>query len=134
VLKLPGQAGKLGAKRAYALAWRSAFENPRIAFPPDPQWLNGVSGEALERTSRAVAAAKPTLMQTVADAPTWPVLILYGRQGYDIFGSEVHTVYVRFPTARRIVLQNSGHLPWIQDREAFQKVLASFYEETPLRA
>jgi pimeloyl-ACP methyl ester carboxylesterase len=127
-MRLPGNVGKLGARKVYAAGWRNAFVDPRHAFPPDPKWLDGVNGEALEKTSRALAAAHPGAIQTATTPPTWPVLIVSGRAGYDMFGADVNTVYARFPTARRVILQNSGHLPWIQDREAFQKALARFYE------
>jgi proline iminopeptidase len=126
-LKLPGHLGKLAARNIYATGWRNAFVDPRNAFPPDPLWLDGVNGEALEKTSRALAAANPAVFPHPKAPPTWPVLIVSGKPGYDMFAANMDMVYARFPTARRVVLLNSGHLPWIQDREAFQKALARFY-------
>src|SRR4029077_18573519 len=98
-MRLPGNVGKLGARKVYAAGWRNAFVDPRHAFPPDPKWLDGVNGEALEKTSRALAAANPGVVQNATAPPTWPVLIVSGRAGYDMFGADVNMVYARFPTA-----------------------------------
>jgi pimeloyl-ACP methyl ester carboxylesterase len=36
-------------------------------------------------------------------------------------------LFARFPSAKRVRLEWSGHLPWLQDREAFGQVLEEFY-------
>jgi hypothetical protein len=53
--------------------------------------------------------------------PSYPVTVLYG--GRDIYGSGTQVVYSRFPEAQKILLENSGHIPWLQDKERFTEIL-----------
>ncbi len=58
-------------------------------------------------------------------ATSYPVTILYG--GDDIYGSGTQVVYARFSEAQKILLENSGHIPWLQGKDRFIEVLRQFY-------
>jgi pimeloyl-ACP methyl ester carboxylesterase len=44
-----------------------------------------------------------------------------------VYGTETETLFARFPSATHVRLERSGHLPWLQDKQAFGQALEEFY-------
>jgi proline iminopeptidase len=123
--------GMLGSDRAYQRmfrrVWSYYFRDPGTAPAVDERWLAGIRARAVNGTRRAIAGL---------DGPNWearlgearvPVLVAYGA--YDIYAGSSRSTSARWPSARQVLMRNSGHLPWIQDREAFAGLLREFYGE-----
>ncbi len=121
--------GMLGSDRAYhrmfRRVWSYYFADPRQAPAADELWLSGIGAPAVNGTRRAITAFRSRMWEAgLADVKV-PVLIAYGA--YDIYGESRRYTFQRWPAARRVEMRNAGHLPWIQDREAFAGVLRGFY-------
>ena len=85
----------------------------------------------MNRTRKAVLEAGPEALAVTPNEihNSRPVLVLFG--GQDIYGAEAETLLARFPVARHVRLDASGHLPWLQDKVAFAQVLEDFYGSKP---
>jgi proline iminopeptidase len=127
--RVPGRAGRSAARRMMAQVWRNYFPDPKQAPAPDRDWLAGVSAAAIQGTRRALLRAPPASLTPGTANLELPVLVLFG--GRDIYGAEVDTLLARFPSARQVRLERSGHLPWLQDRAAFAQVVDDFYGSIP---
>jgi pimeloyl-ACP methyl ester carboxylesterase len=127
--RAPGSLGRWAARRLMAQVWKNYFPDPAAAPAADRRWLAGVSGKAMIRTRKAILDAGPEALAVVPNETTIPALVLFG--GRDIYGAEAQTLLARFPMARHVRLDASGHLPWLQDRVAFAEVLEDFYGSMP---
>jgi len=126
-LVMPGPISRSAMSHVMTETWHNYFPDPRLAPDPDPGWLAGCSAVAMLRTDRAVLRENPALLESlrVFAAPT---LVLYGE--HDIFGSAVDVVNRRFPAARQITLERSGHLHWLDNPAGYRDVLQHFFTET----
>lgn len=124
VSRVPGAAGRWAAQGLMARVWRNYFPDPAAAPVANPNWLAGVSAEAVNRTRKAILDVRPAALPSPVN-PEFPVLVLFG--GSDIYGAEAATLFARFPSAKHVRLERSGHLPWLQDRQAFGQTLEEFY-------
>jgi len=52
-------------------------------------------------------------------------VVLFG--GEDIYGATAEILFARFPDAKHVVLQDTGHLPWIQNPQAFRTELCECF-------
>lgn len=112
------------ARRLMDRVWRNYFPDPRSAQPADPEWLAGLHAEPMRQTTRALRDADPVLLDGIGDAQI-PVLVEFG--GDDIYRTADSVLRRRFPRARHVTLERSGHLPWLQASEDFQGLLEGFY-------
>lgn len=120
---LPRALGDSGARRLMSLVWRNYFDPPSAAPPPDPAWLQGVRSRPMHATRGAALRANREDVAPVA--ANIRVAILFGA--HDIYGEAVRRLLVRFPHARQVVLEKCGHIPWLQNPEAFRAELCSFF-------
>ncbi len=81
----------------------------------------------MRSTRRSILRAPGALLPEGPLRPQVPMIVLFGAETKDIYGTKAELLSARFPAANDIRLQGSGHLPWLQDREAFAKVLSEFY-------
>jgi pimeloyl-ACP methyl ester carboxylesterase len=49
---------------------------------------------------------------------------VYGDR--DIYGSTTERLVSRYPGARVVVIPDCGHIPWLQNRQAFVDVVCRF--------
>jgi proline iminopeptidase len=105
---IPGPTGRRAFERFTRHIWRN------WGLTPEDDWLEGVSRRA------AVGASVSMLVGRPLDANV-PTTIVYGER--DIYGDLGNLVARRYPDATLHVLPGCGHLPWIDDREAFAEVL-----------
>jgi proline iminopeptidase len=124
-LIVPGPIGSWAMRHVMTETWHDYFLDPRAAPDPDPAWLSGCSPVAMMRTDRAVSGANPDVLNGLSRYEE-PVLIVYGA--YDILDTGVDIVRRRFPDAVQVTIENSGHLPWLQNPAAYQQILLQFYK------
>jgi len=119
---LPGPAGERAARRVFALAYRGYF----VDTEPPP-----AAGARPGRVSpRAARATGRSLLRHPEDAvarddATRPTIVVYGEQ--DIFGEGRDIVLARLPSAQHCVLDDCGHVPWIQAADRFSDIVRAFY-------
>ncbi len=123
---LPGRIGDEGTRRLYRQAWRNFFLGAGLPAPDDLGWIQATRGKVVRGARASIRAADPALLEGLGPlAESIPVLILYGR--HDIFGEESGKLIRRFPAARSILLEEAGHLPWLQAPGAFRRIMTDFY-------
>jgi proline iminopeptidase len=125
-LVAPGRMRRAAMYHVMTQAWHNYFVNPSRAPDPDPQWLAGSSPTAMVRTGRALSRANPALLENLPDLEA-PVMVLYGE--HDIFGPASDVVRMRFPQAKQVTLQGSGHLHWLDNPRGYRDVLEDFFAE-----
>jgi proline iminopeptidase len=123
-LAVPGRVRSWAMRHVMTETWHSYFPERRQAPDPDQRWLDGCSADAMIRTDRAVSAADPAVLDSLADY-AGPVLVLYGE--HDIFGTSAGVVRRRFPQAAQVTLEGSGHLHWLQNQAGYRQALRRFY-------
>ncbi len=109
----------------YGNIWRWYFKNPKEAPPADSSWLKGIHAAAVNGITQSIVNMTASKLDGSFIDLTFPVLIAYGQ--YDIYGKSREYTFKRFKTARNVIFENAGHLPWIQDKETFFKLLNDFY-------
>ncbi len=122
---IPGAIGDAAARRLFARVWRNYFAAAADAPKPDLDWLRGVRSRAMRLTRKSMMPMSPDRLPDRVEAPGIPVLILFG--GRDIYGAESEVLLARFPSAHHVLLEDSGHLPWIDDPPGFEGVVSDFY-------
>jgi proline iminopeptidase len=122
---LSGGLGDRGARRLMALVWRNYFDPPSSAPPPDASWLEGVRSKPMYETRKAALEAEASLLEGIVPPSGTRILILFGSD--DIYGATAERLFARYPEARHVVLKNTGHLPWLQNPEAFRSELCAFF-------
>lgn len=120
---LPGRVGDRSASRMMARVWRNYFDPPDSAPVPSPQWLAGVRSRPIFETRRAALATDRGQLRV---PPSIPMLITFGQD--DIYGRSTERLIARYPSARAVLIPDCGHVPWIQNRRAFEAVIASFFQ------
>jgi proline iminopeptidase len=122
---LPGGLGDYGAGRMMALVWRNYFDPPSSAPPADESWVRGIRSKPMRETRKAAIEAEASRLDEIGLDPSTRVLVLFGKR--DIYGPTVEKFFARYPEARHVVLEDAGHLPWIQSPEAFRAELCVFF-------
>ena len=122
---LPGRLGDRGARRMMVRVWRNYFQPPETAPLPAGSWLDGIKSRAIFRTRAAAVSAAATGIDGRALRPGTPVLILFGPA--DIYGPTTARLRKRFPSATHVILERSGHVPWLQNPPAFREHLCAFF-------
>jgi pimeloyl-ACP methyl ester carboxylesterase len=108
-----------------ALVWRNYFDPPSSAPPPDESWLRGIRSKPMRETRKAVIEAEASRLEETELDPSTRVLVLFGKS--DICGLTVERLFARYPEARHVVLEDAGHLPWVQSPETFRAELCTYF-------
>ncbi len=123
---LLGMMGSDGAyQKMFRRIWSYYFADPSRAAPADGTWLKGIRAEAINGTRRSAVAMGSREWEAKLSGLKVPVLVTYGS--YDIYGDSKRHTFERWPGAQTVLLEHAGHLPWIQDRQAFLQVIGNFY-------
>jgi len=128
-LVLPGSIGNWSMRHVMTETWHNYFLDPKSAPDPDPMWLSGCSPRTMIKTDRAISKER----QEVLDSPSsfeGPALVLYGQ--FDIFQDGTQIVRNRFPRARQVTLEHSGHVHWLDNPSGYATVLMDFYRQVKL--
>lgn len=122
---LPQPLGDAGARRLMRRVWRNYFRDPSEAPQPNEAWLRGVRSEAMIVTARALGRVPAETLDGLARAPRIPIEVLYGQD--DIYETAAEVTRTRLPQAKFVLLEDSGHLPWLQAPVRFKEELTGFY-------
>ena len=121
--------GMLGSDRAYqrvfGKVWRYYFKNPREALPADKAWLKGIRAKAINLTRRSIIKINNEELRPDLSRLDIPIQLLFGSD--DIYGASSKQWLSRWPNAKQMTLNNVGHLPWIQGKQEFIRILEGFY-------
>jgi pimeloyl-ACP methyl ester carboxylesterase len=102
------------------------FTNPKIgaALPPVK-----VSAEAWQYTSASNIFKSKNLLDDLHNI-TVPVLVFVGDEDF-ICGpeSEAKRIHERIPSSRLVIIQGSGHFPWIEQPKEFYKAFDQWTKE-----
>ncbi len=112
-------------QQMYRHVWSYYFRSPPQAPSADARWLAGIQASTVNGTRRAILEFKDPAWEARLSEVRVPVLVVYGT--YDIYGDSRRHTFERLPQAQKVLLENAGHLPWIQRREAFVELLHRFY-------
>ena len=125
-LLLPNPIGTWSMRHVMTETWHNYFLDPRSAPNPDAKWLAGCSPRAMIRTDRAISKERQDVLAG-ATSYEGPVLVLYGA--FDIFEDGSEIVRDRFPRARQVTLEHSGHVHWLDNPSGYAAVLIDFYRQ-----
>lgn len=123
--RLPGRVGDSAGRRLLARVWRNYFPDDASAPPADAKWLRGSSISAAIKTTAAIRAAETSQLEGLGSRLAVPVVVVYGE--HDIYGASKDVLRARFPAAQHVMLQDCGHLPWLQAADVFASLLSGFY-------
>jgi proline iminopeptidase len=117
--------GMLGSDKAYGKVFKQVLTNYYKGYNElqlDEGFYNKIHSKPINKTRKEIIIYKPLPELT---APEFPVLITYGDN--DIYGESKEMLPKRFPTAKIMTIQKSGHIPWKQNYVEFEKILMKFY-------
>lgn len=119
---IPGPIGDSSSRALMNMVWKNYFADPASAADADANWLNGIFSRAMIETKKSILN-RDAYFPVKADGI--PVMILYGAD--DIYGGDYDVLYNRFKESSKIVLEDSGHLPWLQNPDRYFNILTDFY-------
>lgn len=111
----------------YGNVWRWYFRNPKEAPPADAAWLGGIHAAAVNGTRNEIVKLDAARLDAAFADCAFPVMVAFGR--YDIYGESKEYTLRRFPKASIQLFENAGHLPWIQDRATFARIMGDYYRD-----
>jgi len=82
-----------------------------------------ISAKAINKTRKN--ALKYTEIKGLQN-PDFPIFITYGDN--DIYTKTQKFVFNKYPTAKRQIIENSGHTAWLQNPEKFREIITKFYD------
>lgn len=126
LVQLGGKLEDLVIKRIYKQVWRTYIKNINSTYKAEEEWLNNVNKKVLTDTRREIIKMDRSFLNRASSYSNLPVIFLYGS--HDIYRETTYINKIRWPNAQYIELEDSGHLPWIQDRNNFRSVLSQFYD------
>jgi pimeloyl-ACP methyl ester carboxylesterase len=89
-----------------------------------------VQPESYDLNARANAAAATEMMFEDFESIHVPVLLLAGRHSGVLGPSAAERVASRFPDARTVVFEESGHAPQLEEPERFAEIVGEFVQNT----
>ena len=116
-----------GYKKVFANVWRYYFKNPKDAPPANKKWLAGINAASINSTRKNIVKMSNDKLNEKMANIRLPIILTYGK--YDIYGESKRYSFERLVNARVFEFENAGHLPWIQDKDAFIKVVNNFYKD-----
>lgn len=114
-----------GYKKIFANVWRYYFREPKSVSNPDSEWLDGIRARAVNETRKSMVQLDNDEFTAKFYKVNVPVLLTYGK--YDIYGPSRTSKIEKLTNAKYVEFENAGHLPWIQDKETFKKMILEFY-------
>lgn len=114
-----------GYRNIFRLLWSYYFKEPKIAPPAGEQWLSGISAQAINKTRKNIISLNNNALDEALESFNKPVSAVFGS--YDIYGESKMLIKKRFTNLNYTILEKSGHLPWLQNAEAFSKILSKHY-------
>ncbi len=118
--------GMLGSDAAYRSLFKQVLENYNKEFDPtfkaSDNMVENVRAKPINKT-RTHILEYPLLMNGV-DYP-FPMMVIYGEK--DIYGDSKLQLQNRYPKARIVIIQHSGHIAWRQNGNMFMRILNGFY-------
>lgn len=116
-----------GYRNIFRLLWSYYFKEPKIAPPAGEQWLSGINAQAINKTRKNIVSLSNNVLNESLKSFNKPVSVVFGS--YDIYGESKTLIKKRFKNLNYTIIDNSGHLPWIQNEEAFSKILSEHYSK-----
>ncbi len=114
-----------GYKKVFANVWRYYFKDPKDAPPANKDWLDGINAASVNSTRKNIIKMSNEKLNEKMKNIKLPIILTYGK--YDIYGESKTYSFERLVNAKVFEFENAGHLPWIQDKDAFIKVINNFY-------
>jgi pimeloyl-ACP methyl ester carboxylesterase len=105
------------------LIWPAYFHDPERALPPPTAMGLECSTEANRSISEHHAAG--TLVERLPSLPERPALFAHGAQDPLPVESSTETAKL-VPGARVVLIEGSGHFPWVEQPEAFREAVVDF--------
>jgi proline iminopeptidase len=118
-------AGMLGSDGAYQCLFKIVLSNYNSDFNIEEQnlnWLEGVRSEPINATRKSIS--NYPILKNMED-PEFRVTITYGEK--DIYGKSSEYVKNRYKGAQIFIIKNSGHIPWLHNRDRFIQILYSHF-------
>lgn len=118
--------GMMGSDKAHQRLFEQVVKNMNVDFGqqnrPDMNY-DVISAEPINKTRPEI---KKYPLLTIQEQPTYKITILYGDK--DIYQTSQQFVINRYPTAKRVILSNCGHIPWQQNPDEFILALKGHYQ------
>ena len=118
--------GVLGNNNAYRKLFLQVFKNYHKGFSEskvETKFIKKIFSKPINKTRKEIIKYKNL---SVINTPKYPITITYGSN--DIYGESKTEVFKRFPTAVFEIIQNCGHIPWKNNKEAFIHSLNNHYQ------
>ncbi len=120
-----------GYKNIFKLLWRFYFQIPSKAPNADEHWLSGINAKAVNKTRKSIVAFDNNQLDKSLHNFNKPVVVTFGS--YDIYGVSKELTRERLPNSTYKIFENAGHLPWLQDKTTFTKIIHKFYGMTSIK-
>ena len=118
--------GMMGNDAAYQRLFKQATKNYNKDFSVSSTVssvdFKNIKATAVNQTRKEIMGYPLLKSQIELDLP---VTINYGD--HDIFGDSKNYVLQRFSSARKEVIKNSGHFPWLHNPSAFATILKNHF-------
>ncbi len=120
--------GMLGSDNAYQTMFRQVIANYNKGLN-----VEASVGEDLTEQVRADPVNKTRkyiLKYPLLNSPVsyrFPIVVQYGEDEKDIYAQSKQHIYKRFPDAKTSIIENSGHIAWLNNPRDFKDFLQSFY-------
>ena len=118
--------GMLGSDKAYQSLFEQVYKNYHRGFQDikiGEEDLTGIFAEPINKTRKEIINYKSLKK---VEHPAFSICISYGD--LDIYGESKIKLIERFPTASLYEIKYCGHIPWLHNMPAFEKIVAGFYE------
>ncbi len=122
----------IGYRKIFANVWRFYFNEAKSIAKQQKEWLDGIAAKAGNGTRNTIVKGKNDDFTRAFAGVTVPMLVTYGK--YDIYGPSKMISIKRLLRAKHFEFENAGHLPWILDKEKFERTLLEFYGSSDLLA
>lgn len=117
--------GMLGSDLAHRKLFKQVLKNYHKNYgivEITDEFLNKIFSEPINKTRTEIIRYKPL---TEFNNPDYPILITYGQN--DIYGESKNELIRRFPSAKVVIIDKCGHIPWKHNRTEFGKILKEYY-------
>jgi pimeloyl-ACP methyl ester carboxylesterase len=118
-----GEATFLELAERGMLIWPAYFLDPGRALPMPKE----IGLECSTDTNRSISEhhAAGTLVEALPRVPRRPALFVHGAQDPLPIASSVETAKL-LPDAQVVLVEESGHFPWVEQPEAFRSAVGEF--------